>query len=110
VVGPAVERKIGTAAFTALAIDATRWRSATWAMERGLFAELHNNIDEMNEAVNRLANTLSKSSPDAMKELKTVCWKGTENWDQLLMERAAISGRLILSDFSIQAINAFKAK
>ena len=110
VVGPAVERKIGTASFSALSIDATSWRSSEWAMEKGLFAELHQDISSMHQAVDKLAKTLSGSSPEAMMELKSICWKGTENWDALLMERAAISGKLILSTFSINAINAFKAK
>jgi methylglutaconyl-CoA hydratase len=110
VVGPAVERKIGTASFSALSIDATSWRNSEWAMEKGLFAELHQDISSMHQAVDKLAKTLSGSSPEAMKELKSICWKGTENWDALLMERAAISGKLILSTFSINAINAFKAK
>ena len=110
VVGPAVERKIGTAAFTELAIDATNWRSSNWAFSKGLFAELYNNIDAVDAAVLKLANTLSLSSPEAMMELKKISWKGTENWDVLLSERAAISGRLILSDFSIMAISKFKSK
>lgn len=110
VVGPAVERKIGTAAFTELAIDATNWRSSNWAFAKGLFAELHSNIDAVDAAVMQLANTLSMSSPEAMMELKKISWKGTENWDVLLAERAAISGRLILSEFSITAISKFKSK
>ena len=110
VVGPAVERKMGTSAFTSLSIDATSWRNSSWAFANGLFAELHSNIDELDIAVEKLTNTLSKSSPEAMAELKKVCWKGTENWNQLLMERAAISGRLILSDFSRNAIEKFKTK
>lgn len=110
VVGPAVERKIGAASFSALSIDATSWRSSEWAMEKGLFAELHQDISSMYQAVDKLAKTLSRSSPEAMKELKSICWKGTENWDVLLMERAAISGKLILSSFSVNAINVFKTK
>lgn len=110
VVGPAVERKLGTSAFSALAIDATSWRSARWAYDNGLFASLHDSIEKVDEAVAQLANTLSHSSPEAMKELKKICWHGTEHWDTLLLERAGISGRLILSDFSRNAINRFKAK
>ena len=110
VVGPAVERKMGTSAFSSLAIDASSWRSAQWAFNNGLFAELHSSIEKVDEAVLKLANTLSKSNPEAMMELKKVFWKGTENWDTLLGERAAISGRLILSDFSRNAIEKFKAK
>jgi methylglutaconyl-CoA hydratase len=110
VVGPAVERKMGTSAFSSLSIDATSWRNAQWAYANGLFAELHSSIEKVDEAVLKLANTLSKSNPEAMMELKKVFWKGTEHWDTLLSERAAISGRLILSDFSRKAIEKFKAK
>ena len=103
VVGPAVERKIGNSAYSQLAIDATRWRSAEWARKRGLYAELYNTVEDMDEAISRLAYLLVQSSPEAMAELKKVFWKGTEHWDHLLVERAAISGRLVLSDQFMQA-------
>jgi methylglutaconyl-CoA hydratase len=110
VVGPAVERKIGVSAFSQLAIDATMWRSAEWARKRGLFAELYTTTEEMDEAIRRLANTLVHSSPEAMVEMKKIFWKGTEHWDKLLIERAAISGRLVLSKFTRNAIEKFKKK
>ena len=110
IVGPAIERKIGTSAFSQLAIDATLWRNADWAKKKGLFAEVHETIQNMDESVYRLANTLAHSSPEAMAEMKKMFWKGTENWDVLLNERAAISGKLILNDFSKNAIVKFKAK
>lgn len=110
VVGPAVERKIGLSCFSQLAIDATEWRSAEWAKKHGLYAELHNSTEEVDDAVKSLAERLAHSSTDAMAQLKKVFWQGTENWDTLLSERAAISGRLVLSDFTRNAINKFKAK
>lgn len=110
VVGPAVERKIGTSAFNALAIDATMWRSADWAKRKGMFAEVHESIENMDEGINRLANTLSHSSSEAMAEMKKMFWYGTEHWDGLLKERAAISGKLVLSGFTKNAIAKFKAK
>ena len=100
VIAPAVQRKIGMGAFSALSIDATMWRKAEWALRKGLFSELHHSIAEVNEAVSRLAFTLAHSSTDAMAELKEVLWKGTEDWDGLLQERAENSGRLSMSDFS----------
>ncbi len=109
VVGPAVERKIGVSAFSQLAIDATMWRSADWARRKGLYAELHRTTNEMDESVERLANALMHSNPEAMAEMKKIYWKGTEHWDSLLMERAAISGRLVLSEFTRNAIAKFKA-
>jgi len=110
VVGPAVERKIGTAAFSALAIDATNWRNAEWARRKGLFSEVHQSIEGMDESIQRLTHILSHSSPQAMAEMKKIFWKGTEHWDKLLLERAAISGRLVLSEFTKNAIEKFKAK
>ena len=110
VVGPAVERKIGLPAFSALAIDATMWRDAEWARKRGLYTELHQQLSEMDESIDRLARTLAHSSPEAMALLKAIFWKGTEHWDQLLVERAAISGRLILSQFSRTALHNFRKK
>ena len=110
VVGPALERRIGVSAFSQLAIDASMWRSAQWAGRKGLFAEVHLTVEGMDESLSRLANTLSHSSPEAMAEMKKIFWKGTENWDRLLLERAAISGKLVLSSFTKNAIERFKAK
>lgn len=110
VVGPAVERKIGLAAFSSIAIDASMWRNSDWARRKGLYAELHPSITNMDEAINRLAATLAASSPEAMSDMKRVFWEGTEHWDQLLTDRAAISGRLVLSDFTRNAIESFKAR
>jgi methylglutaconyl-CoA hydratase len=110
VVGPAVERKMGTAAFCALAIDAAMWRNAEWARRKGLFSEVHTSIEGMDESLQRLADTLAHSSPQAMAEMKKIFWKGTEHWDKLLLERAAISGKLVLNEFTKNAISKFKAK
>lgn len=110
VVGPAVARKIGVSAMSELAINATAWRSAEWAKNKGLFAEVFESIEQMDEAVEGLAQRLSQSNPEAMNELKNIFWQGTANWDQLLIERAGISGRLVLSDFTRNAIHAFKSK
>lgn len=110
VVGPAVERKIGLSGYTQLAIDATQWRNADWARKKGLYAELHPTIEGMDESIERLAYSLVHSSPAAIEELKKVFWKGTEHWDKLLLERAAISGKLVLSDFTKNALASFKKK
>ena len=110
VVGPVIERKIGTAAFSAMAIDAACWRNSDWAKRKGLYAELHENVENMDESINRLANTLAHSNPAAMAEMKKIFWKGTEHWEELLKERAAISGRLVTSEFTKNAIAKFKTK
>lgn len=110
VVGPVIERKTGNAAFSHLAIDAGMWRNAEWAKRKGLFAEVHSSIEDMDESVARLANTLSHANPEALAELKQIFWKGTDHWDQLLAERAAISGRLVVSKFTKEAIAKFKAR
>lgn len=108
VVGPAVERKMGLSCFSQLAIDATEWRSATWAKENGLYAEVYPTIEEVDSAIDKLVGKLSKSSPQAMAELKQIFWQGTDHWDALLDARAGISGTLVLSDFTRNAIRKFK--
>lgn len=110
VVGPAVERKVGTAAFTALTINPTEWKDASWAREKGLYADIFSSVAEMDKAVQSLAEKLSQSSPEAMAQLKKVMWEGTENWDALLIERAEMSGKLVLSDFTKNYIEKFKAR
>jgi methylglutaconyl-CoA hydratase len=109
VVGPAVERKVGVSGFSELAIDAASWRDAEWARSRGLFNALFATREELEAEVDRLTSSLNQSNPDAMSALKQVLWFGTDHWDTLLYERAAISGRLVLSDFTRQAIARFKA-
>lgn len=108
VVGPAVERKIGLSAMSELAINATEWRSAEWAKAKGLFVDVFDEVAEMDEEISRLASTLANSNPEAMAMLKKVFWEGTEHWDQLLIERAGMSGKLVLSEFTVNAINKFK--
>lgn len=108
VIGPVVERKVGRAAFAAMAMDATNFYSANWAEQKGLFGKVVQSISELDIAVNTLASTLAQGSPEAMFELKSIFWAGTENWDELLEERAAISGRLVLSEFTRQALKKFK--
>ena len=108
VVGPAVERKIGTSAFSAMTINAGKWFDASWAREKGLYTEVFDSIEVMDIEVEKLASTLSKSNPEAMQGLKKIIWQGTEHWDTLLMERAESSGKLVLSDFTKDAIAKFK--
>lgn len=110
VVGPAVQRKIGLSAMSELAIDATQWRSAEWAQNKGLYSSVSESSEIMDEKINELIQKLANSNPDAMRELKEIFWVGTEDWDELLARRAEISGRLVLSEFTRNAIHAFKKK
>ena len=110
VVGPAVEHKVGTSAFSAMTINATKWFDANWAREKGLYTEVFDTAEEMDIEIEKLASTLSKSNPEAMEGLKKVMWEGTDHWDTLLMERAECSGKLVLSDFTKSAIEKFKSK
>jgi len=109
VVGPAVQRKVGISGMSQLTIDATSWRTPEWAESQGLFAQVFDTSEEMDSHVVALAQKLAKSNPEAMKSLKQNFWSGTENWDSLLEERAAMSGKLVLSDFTRNAISAFKS-
>ena len=108
VVGPAIERKIGVSAFSQLAINATDWQTAHWAHEKGLFAEVYDTVEDMDIGILNLASKLVVSNPDSMRELKQVMWLGSENWDELLTERAKISGERVLSDFTRKTIQKLK--
>ncbi|MDZ4699631.1 MAG: enoyl-CoA hydratase/isomerase family protein [Rhodothermales bacterium] len=109
VVGPAIERKIGNAAFAALAIDTTE-RPASWAHEHGLYAALHPSIEALDRAVEDLAARLAGFSPDALAALKHVLWEGTDHWETLLEERAALSGRLVLASVAQEALRRIRER
>lgn len=108
VVGPAIERKIGVSAMSQIAIDANSFYSAEWAQQKGLFTQVYETTEALNEAVKATAEHLCTYNPEAIKEMKSIFWKGTENWDELLAERAATSGTLVLSEFTKEKLKAFK--
>ena len=107
VVGPAIERKLGLSGMSQIAIDANSFYDAEWARQKGLFTKVFDTIEELDESVQLLAENLCNYNPDAMREMKKVFWKGTKDWDTLLAERAAISGRLVLSEFTKETLKKF---
>ena len=107
VVGPAVERKLGLSGFSQIAIDANTFYEAEWARQKGLYNQVYDSVEELDEAVQKFAENLCGYSPEAMKEMKKVFWSGTEDWDRLLAERAVISGRLVLSEFTKETLKKF---
>ena len=108
VVGPAVERKLGLTGMSQIAIDANTFYSAEWAQAKGLFAQVYDSTEELDEAVKAFAENLCTYNPEAMMEMKKIMWAGTDHWDTLLAERAVISGRLVLSDFTKETLKRFK--
>lgn len=107
VIGPAVERKVGVSAYSHMSLNATEWRTADWAREKGLYTEVFQTTEQLDKYIIHLTDKLVTMNPEAMSLLKNVFWEGTGNWDALLEERAEMSGRLVLSDFSKNAIGAF---
>lgn len=108
VIEPAVARKIGKTAFSEMTLTPNDWQTATWAKEKGLYAQVYQSHEELDKEVNAFANKLATYNPDALVQMKKVFWNETSNWDELLIERAAISGKLVLSDFTKNALNQFK--
>ncbi|HPH81387.1 MAG TPA: enoyl-CoA hydratase/isomerase family protein [Flavobacteriales bacterium] len=108
VVSPAIERKMGVSAMSQIAIDANTFYDPTWALQKGLYAQVFESIEEMDAAIEAFAKHLCTYNPDAMKEMKQIFWRGTDDWDKLLADRAAISGRLVLSDFTKTTLQKFK--
>ncbi len=108
VIEPVVSRKIGIAAFSEMTLDATHWKTAYWAKEKGLFAHVYETISDMDKEIDGFAYKISKYNPEALSELKKILWQGADNWDNLLEKRAEISGNLVLSEFTKNALKKFK--
>lgn len=108
VVGPAVERKLGLSAMSQIAIDANSFYEAEWARQKGLYNQVFDSLEELDDAVQKFAENLCNYNPEAMKEMKKVFWTGTEDWDELLAQRAVISGRLVLSEFTKEKLKNFE--
>lgn len=108
VVGPAVQRKLGLSAMSQIAMDANSFFSAEWAMQKGLFTKIFDSVEDLDKAVLEFAENLKTYNPKAITEMKTMFWRGTEDWDQLLVQRAKISGRLVLSEFTKEKLKSFK--
>lgn len=108
VIEPAVSRKIGKTALAEMTLTPTLWKSANWAKEKGLFTEVFENTEDLDNRLENYSNELAQYNKEALADLKQVLWEGTDNWDSLLYERAAISGRLVLSDFTKKALEKFK--
>ena len=108
VVGPVIERKIGVSAMAKIAIDTGSFHEAEWVRQKGLYMQVLDSIEALDYAVQAVAENLAGCNPEAMREMKRVFWQGTEHWDELLAQRAAISGRLVLSDFTKEALKKFR--
>ena len=108
VIEPAVSRKIGKTAMAEMALAAHEWKSADWAFAKGLYVNTFETIEELDVAITSFSSKLSSYNPEALTEMKKVLWEGTQDWETLLLERAAISGRLVLSDFTKNALLQFK--
>ncbi len=106
VIGPAVERKIGKGEYQNLTID-SQWRSADWGYQKGLYAKVVDSEEELDNEISSLTERLSKLNPETIRDMKKCFWEGTENWDELLEERAEISARLVLTDFTKNYIRNF---
>lgn len=107
VIEPAVSRKIGATAMAELTLDASNWKPAQWAFEKGLYAQLVP-LEALNETTEAFAAQLASYNPEALAQMKKVLWQNTDNWSTLLYERAEISGTLVLSDFTKNALSKFK--
>lgn len=108
VIAPALERKMGISALSEISLEAQSWKTAYWAQKNGLFNKVFENRRDMDEGIDILVSQLVKYNPEALLQMKQVFWEGTEHWDTLLIERAEISGRLVLSDFTKEALSKFR--
>lgn len=104
-IGPAVERKVGRGAFQGMALDAD-WRSAEWALKHDLYHQLHSDAPSLDSAVSAMAARFAAYHEDAVRELKRVLWEDTEHWEDLVLKRAEITSRLVLTEFVQKAVRS----
>jgi methylglutaconyl-CoA hydratase len=109
VIGPVVERKVGTGPFAGMSIDAG-WRDAAWGERHGLYTHVVDDSAALDAKLSELLAFLSAANPEAIKQMKHVFWQGTDDWPQLLEKRAAISGALALSPHTRAAIEKFEKR
>ncbi|WP_130735815.1 enoyl-CoA hydratase/isomerase family protein [Flavobacterium sp. J27] len=110
VIEPAVSKKIGKTAMATMTLEPTAWKDANWAFAKGFYAQVFSTVEALDNSLKKFTEQLASYNPEALVEMKKVLWEGTENWETLLYERAAISGRLVLSDFTKQALSQFNKK
>ncbi|RXJ44558.1 enoyl-CoA hydratase/isomerase family protein [Gelidibacter gilvus] len=108
VVGPAVQRKLGLSGMSQIAMDANTFYTAEWARQKGLYTHVFDTVEELDDAIKTFAENMCSYNPKAMSEMKTMFWRGTEDWDQLLLQRAKISGRLVLSEFTKEKLKEYE--
>ncbi|MFV8269291.1 enoyl-CoA hydratase/isomerase family protein [Flavobacterium sp. GT2N3] len=108
VIEPVVSKKIGKTAMAEMTLAAHEWKTADWAKDNGLYANTFETIEALDAAIVDFTDKLAGYNPEALLEMKNVFWEGTQHWDTLLLERAAISGKLVLSDFTKKALSQFK--
>ena len=108
VIGPVIERKIGLSSLSQISLNPSKFFTTSWAKDNGLYAEVFENISQLDLAVQAFAEELCSFNQEAVNEIKKLFWRGTDHWDPLLEEQAIISGRLVLSSFTKEKLNKFK--
>ncbi len=108
VIGPVIERKIGLSSLSQISLNPSKFFTTSWAKDNGLYAEVFENISQLDLAVQAFAEELCSFNQEAVNEIKKLFWRGTDHWDTLLEEQAIISGRLVLSSFTKEKLNKFK--
>ena len=108
VIAPAVERKMGVGALAELSLAAHEWKNAYWAKEKGLYAKVFDSIKDLDKEIELFTEKLASYNPDALTQMKKTLWKNTDHWAHSLYENASVSGELVLSDFTKNALAKFK--
>ena len=93
-----------------MTLEAHEWKTADWAYENGLYSRVLDDSVELDIELAHFTQRLATYNPDSLLEMKKIIWEGTQHWETLLLERAAITGKLVLSDYAKNALEQFKKK
>jgi methylglutaconyl-CoA hydratase len=107
VIAPAVIRKIGSSAFSTLTINSKNWKTAEWALQKGLFNDLAKDHEMLESKTKELVQSLAVYSLEAMKEIKEMLWDGYDNLNEIHGKRAKLSGSLSQSALTQKILSQF---
>ena len=109
VIAPVIEKKIGKAALMELTIN-TDYHSADWALQKGLFNRVANDIPKMDEQIEEFLKKIHPNSAEASRDLKRIFWEDLAKDFSIFGNRADFTAKNLLTDYTQKLLHNFFEK
>lgn len=109
VIEPIVSKKMGQNNFYHMTLNPKSWFDTSWCRLNGVIDEIFISADLEEKSLLK-AKEISEFNKESLKELKRIYWSDLKDYEIKYQERAAISGRLILSKEVKEILENFKNK